>query len=102
MGWIRPIVVSDSTWIGLIEDGNSQYTIIFNPFNNKCGCRKFTKSSSVYDIIEPMSSDGKGTIVSLISQELENMCRDYESLPDTIRNALNDGNRILLVNKFHF
>ena len=49
----------------------------------KCGCRKFTKSSSVYDIIEPMSSDGKGTIVSLISQELENMCRDYESLPDT-------------------
>ena len=98
----NPISVSDSTWIGLIEDGNSQYTIIFNPFNNKCGCRKFTKSSSVYDIIEPMSSDGKGTIVSLISQELENMCRDYESLPDTIRNALNDGNRILLVNKFHF
>lgn len=97
-----PIVVSDSTWIGLIEDGNSQYTIIFNPFNNKCGCRKFTKSSSVYDIIEPMSSDGKGTIVSLISHELENMCRDYESLPDTIRNALNDGNRILLINKFHF
>lgn len=98
----NPIGVSDSVWIGLIEDGNNQYTIIFNPFNNKCGCKKFTNSSSIYDIIEPMFSDGKGTIVSLISHELENTCRDYESLPDTIKNALNDGNRILLINKFQF
>lgn len=98
----NPIIVSDSIWIGLIEDGNNQYTIIFNPFNNKCGCKKFTNSSSVYDIIEPMFSDGKGSIVSLISHELENICKDYESLPDTIKNALNDGNRVLLINKFHF
>lgn len=98
----NPIGVSDSIWIGLIEDGHNQYTIIFNPFNNKCGCKKFTESSSVYDMIEPMFSDNKGTVVSLISQELEGRCRDYESLPDTIINALNDGNRVLLINKFHF
>lgn len=98
----NPIIVSDSIWIGLIEDGNNQYTIIFNPFNNKCGCKKFTNTSSVYDIIEPMFSDGKGSIVSLISHELENICKDYESLPDTIKNALNEGNRVLLINKFHF
>lgn len=98
----NPIIVSDSIWAGLIEDGTNQYTIIFNPFSNKCGCRKFTNKSSVYDIIEPMFSDNKGTIVSLISQELESRCRDYESLPDTIKHALNDGNRVLLINKFHF
>ena len=28
--------------------------------------------------------------------------KDYELLPDTIINALNDGNRVLLINKFHF
>ena len=44
----------------------------------------------------------KGTIVSVISQELKNKCKDYELLPDTIINALNDGNRVLLINKFHF
>lgn len=98
----NPISVSDSIWIGLIEDGYNQYTIVFNPFNNNSGCRKFTKSSSVFDMIEPRFSDNKGTIVSLISQELENRCRDYESLPDTIKNALDDGNRILLINRFHF
>lgn len=47
-------------------------------------------------------SDNKGTIVSVISQELKNKCKDYELLPDTIINALNDGNRVLLINKFHF
>ncbi len=98
----NPIIVSDSIWIGLIENGNDLYTIIFNPFNNKCGCRKFTSTSSVYDIIEPMFSDNKGTITSLISPELKDRCRDYESLPDTIKNALSTGNRVLLVNKFRF
>ena len=52
-------------------------------------------------MIEPMFSDNKGAIVSLISQELKNLCKDYESLPDTIINALNDGNRVLLINRFH-
>ncbi len=98
----NPIHVADSVWIGLIEDGHNQYTIAFNPFNNKCGAKKFTKASSIYDIIEPMFSDSKGTIVSLISGELAGMCRDYELLPDTIIDALNDGNRVLLINKFHF
>ena len=64
--------------------------------------KKFTKTSSIYDIIEPIFSDNKGTIVSVISQELKNKCKDYELLPDTIINALNDGNRVLLINKFHF
>lgn len=97
----NPIHVADSVWIGLIEDGDNQYTIAFDPFNNKCGAKKFTKASSIYDIIEPMFSDNKGTIVSLISGELAGMCRDYELLPDTIIDALNDGNRVLLINKFH-
>lgn len=97
----NPIIVSDSIWIGLIGNQNSQYTIVFNPFNNKCGCKKFTKNSSVYDIIEPMFSDEKGTVVSLISQELENICKDYKALPDTIKSALNTGYRVLLINKFH-
>lgn len=96
----NPIFVSDSIWVGLMEDGDNQYTIVFNPFTNKCGAKKFTKSSSVFDMIEPMYSDGKGTIVSLLSHGLGERCRDYESLPDTVKNALEDGNRILLVNKF--
>ena len=64
--------------------------------------QKIYKNLSIYDIIEPIFSDNKGTIVSVISQELKNKCKDYELLPDTIINALNDGNRVLLINKFHF
>ena len=63
----NPICISDSIWIGLIEDGNNQYTAIFNPFTNDFGYKKFTRESSVYDIIEPMFSDNNGAIISLIS-----------------------------------
>lgn len=95
-----PIALSDSIWVGLVEDGSHQYTLIFNPLTNHCGGKKFTRNSSVFDMIEPMFSDGKGTVVSLISGELENRCMDYKSLPDTIKNALSLGNRVLLIHKF--
>lgn len=96
----NPITVSDSLWIGLAEDGESQYTIFFNPTTGQCGCRKLSKSSSAYDMIEPMFSDGDNSIVSLLSAELENLCKDYKSLPDSVTEALNDGNRVLMVNGF--
>lgn len=95
----NPICISDSIWIGLLEDGNNQYTAVFNPFTNNFGYKKFTRESSVYDIIEPMFSDNNGAIISLISPELNNMCKDYNLLPDSITNALNKGNRVLLINR---
>lgn len=96
----NPIAVSDSIWVGLVEDGEDQYTILFNPLKNQCGGRKFTDASSVYDMIEPIFSDGKGTLFNLISWELKDRCQDYESLPDTVKNALDNGNRVLLIHKF--
>ena len=97
----NPIAVSDSIWVGLVEDGEDQYTILFNPLKNQCGGRKFTDASSVYDMIEPIFSDGKGTLFNLISWELkDHRCQDYESLPDTVKNALDNGNRVLLIHKF--
>lgn len=96
----NPICISDSIWIGLIEDGNNQYTAIFNPFTNDFGYKKFTRESSVCDIIEPMFSDNNGAIISLISPELNDMCKNYNMLPDSITDALNEGNRVLLINSF--
>jgi hypothetical protein len=95
----NPICISDSIWVGLLEDGDNQYTAVFNPFTNNFGYKKFTRESSVYDIIEPMFSDNNGAIISLISPELNNMCKDYNLLPDSITNALNKGNRVLLINR---
>lgn len=95
----NPICISDSIWIGLLEDGDNQYTAVFNPFTNNFGYKKFTRESSVYDIIEPMFSDNNGSIINLISPELNNMCKDYNLLPDSITNALNKGNRVLLINR---
>ena len=62
--------------------------------------RSLTRESSVYDIIEPMFSDNNGAIISLISPELNDMCKNYNMLPDSITDALNEGNRVLLINSF--
>lgn len=99
--WVNtPIAVNDSLWIGLVENENSQFTLVFNPLTHQCGSRKFTASSSVYDMIEPMFADGTGAIVSLVCGELEDRCRDYLSLPDSVRQAMEAGNRVLMINRF--
>lgn len=99
--WVNtPIAINDSIWIGLVENRNSQFTLLFNQLTHQCGSRKFTSSSSVYDMIEPMCTDTIGSIISLLCGELEDRCRDYRSLPDSVRQAMEAGNRVLMINRF--
>ena len=64
-----------------------------------CGSRKFTSNSSVYDIIEPLTSVGDSVVVSLMKEELAHRCRDYATLPDSIKDSLKSGARVLVLNK---
>lgn len=93
-----PFFLSGSLLIGLVEDEKSLYTIICDPVNNMCGSRKFTSNSSVYDIIEPLTSVGDSAVVSLMNEELAYRCRDYATLPDSIKDSLKSGARILVLN----
>ena len=51
-------------------------------------------------MIEPMCTDTIGSIISLLCGELEDRCRDYRSLPDSVRQAMEAGNRVLMINRF--
>ena len=93
-----PFPLSGSLLIGLVADESSQYTIICDPVNNMCGSRKFTSNSSVYDIIEPLTSVGDSVVVSLMNEELAHRCRDYATLPDSIKDSLKSGARVLVLN----
>ena len=96
-----PIVVSDDLWIGLMErSDDSRYTVLFNPKENKWGVRKFSNSSSVYDMIEPMCTVGEGRVASYLIEEIARCCRDYDTLPDSIQRALGAGDRVLLLHTF--
>lgn len=94
-----PMVVADSLWIGQLEGNDAQYAMVINPTTNNCGTRKFSGESSVFDFIEPLTVTPDGAVVSLMVEELAEMCYDYDSLPDSVRGAMEAGNRILIIKK---
>lgn len=100
--WLNaPMAITGNLWIGWAGDGGvNEYIVLFNPKDNKCGVRTFTNSSSVYDIVLPMCADGEGHVASLLMEEVAKECRDYDALPDSVRNALSSGDRALLIYKF--
>lgn len=91
-----PIALMCGMWVGIVTVGDEQYTVMFDPTANKCGGRKFSRQSSVYDIIEPYGTDENGNLISLLDGELASRCRDYDALDDSIKSALSSGNRVLL------
>lgn len=95
----NPINMNDSLWVGLVEDGNQQYTIVFSETENKCGGKVFSNKSSVYDYIEPIGSDSNGNLICVLNYDIAVRCSDYDILPDEIRKKLEDGNRALLIHR---
>ncbi len=93
-----PFEVNDSTWVVLAEDGMNQYTIIYNPIENKSGGRLLDRKSSIYGINYPVGVGERQNIISLILPYLEEVCADYKSLPDSVQRALDSGMQVLMLN----
>lgn len=92
-----PIEVDDTTWIALVENGYKQYTIIANPKTGESGGMTYGDASSVYTPIIPLGVDNHQNIISLLISDFERDCDDYETLPDSIRMALNEGMQVLAI-----
>jgi len=92
-----PIPMNDSIWVGLITNDDSQYTILFDIANNKCGGRKFDEYSSVYDMIEPLAGGGNGNVISVLDEDLATRCKDYNALDNDIKDAMKKGNRVMVI-----
>lgn len=92
-----PMKLSNDLWLGFSEDGENQYTILFDPENNRCGGRKFDKSSSVYDMIEPLGTDHNGNPITLLNITIAERCQHYEDLTLEIKDALEKAKPVLLI-----
>ena len=93
----NPIYMNESLWLGLVEDGCQQYTILFSETENNCGGKVFNNKSSVYDYIEPIGSDSNGNIICVLNYDIAIQCIDYDILPDEIKRKLEDGYMALLI-----
>ena len=91
----NPIMVRNNLWIGTLWNDKSQFTVIYNPIENKCGAREITSKSSVFDILEPMCVTDRQQVVSILNEEIASGCEDYSILPSNIKSALEGGFRVL-------
>lgn len=93
----NPIYQDNGLWLGVVENGTQQYTVVFSDKNNSCGAKIFDKGSSIYDPIEPLGADSQGNLICLINFDIASYCADYSALPEEIKNKLEDGYRALLI-----
>lgn len=96
----NPFQVKDDLFVGIISSDDEQFTIMFNPEDNKCGGRKFDSNSSVYDIIEPFCVTQDGKLISVMEFGIAERCRDYDTLPETVKAALEKAARVLVIHDF--
>lgn len=96
----NPIKLHDNLMIGTIVGTDSQYTVLFDPVNNKSGVWNCSQTKSIYDIIEPMTLDDKGNLVCYTELEYIEDAPDFDSLDTQTKEALRDNNHILMLYKF--
>lgn len=95
-----PIELKNGYLIGILSDNRQQYIVLIDPQNNKCGAKECGLSKSVYDIIEPCTTDEQGNLICYnILEEMTN-AEDFDLLPDSIKSKLTDDYRTLFVYSF--
>lgn len=96
----NPIDMGKGYMVGMVMEDDTQYVVIFDKDNNRCGARKCDGDLSVYDIIEPCGVDEDGNLICYTSIEYAEDLRNYQEIPDVIKAGLEENNRMLLLYPF--
>jgi len=97
----NPIDFGNGYMVGMVMEDDTQYIVIIDTKNNRCGARKCGMDLSVYDIIEPCGVDEDGNLICYTSIEYAEESRDYPEIPDIIKSGLKENNRMLLLYPFY-
>lgn len=93
----NPMVTSDGISYCRARIKDKSYLLIYNEATGESGVRKFGDRMSSFSLITPAAVDRKGKLISYISPEIIDYLDDFDQLPDSIKTALEDGNRILQI-----
>lgn len=86
-----------------------KYLRVFNCYGNKAKiltAKTNNKTSkvltfgfnmSIFDIINPQTLTPNGDVISIINKDMQLNCSDYNLLPDSVKSALDEGNRVLAI-----
>jgi len=95
----NPITLSSGLCISEVDDfsSNQRLTVAINPTTNESGAKEYGKDASVFGINNPIALSDNGKLIGILNNETAELCKDASSLPDSLRNALAEGFRILVI-----
>lgn len=99
----NPVELSNGICFMEITDYSNEgtYVVALNPANGMHKAKKFAENMSIYDVIIPCTSNRDNQIISYLDQMIADKCYDFDMMPDSLVEALNEGNRLLVIHNIH-
>lgn len=93
----NPIPLKGNLMAGTLSDDEDQYIVFLNSKDNKCGVRKCDPEKSIFEILEPATANKNGELICYTTLEFLRKAKDFESLPKSIHEELNDNYHVLAI-----
>lgn len=91
----NPIITSNGFTLGTIRNRGKYYYFISGTSRN--GIKEFGIKTSAYNVVTPLNTDCDGHLIGVLSPETLKYLDDADTLPDSVKNALDDGCKVLQI-----
>lgn len=96
----NPIPLANGLMAGIVMEDDRQFTVLFNPSENRCGGWNSAEAHSVLDMVEPCAADENRNLICYTSIEYAQEMDDYNQLDGKIKSGLENNNRLLIIYPF--
>lgn len=93
----NPVITADGLGFGSIYDASVYHYLIFDKTSGKSGVRKYGNCMSAFSLVSPTALSADGRLICHIDPVIMDDLADIESLPDSVRDALADGCKVLTI-----
>lgn len=99
----NPVELSNGICFMEVTDYSDEgtYVVALNPANGMHKAKKFAEHMSIYDVVIPCTSNKNNQVISYLNQMAADKCYDFNIMPDSLVEALNEGNRLLAIYSSH-
>ena len=93
----NPVFTVDGLGFGSLYDAGAYHYLIFDKTSGKSGVRKYGDRMSAFSLVSPTALSADGRLICHIDPVIMDDLADIESLPDSVRDALADGCKVLTI-----
>lgn len=93
----NPVYTADGLGFGSIREAGNYNYLIFDKKSGKSGVRKYGDRMSAFSLVSPTAIGEGGRLICHIDPMIMDDLADIESLPDSVRDALADGCKVLTI-----